>query len=74
MVTAHLLKGNFQYSLPIGLLGVHRVSSSSRVWFEFETFELAHARSYFPLAVATAKLVCLLGLGLAHLVEKTGSV
>ena len=27
-------------------MAIHRVSSSSRVWFEFElTFELAHARS-----------------------------
>ena len=31
-------------------MAIHRVSSSSRVWFEFElTFELAHARSIFSL-------------------------
>ena len=45
-------------------MAIHRVSSSSRVWFEFElTFELAHARSELGPAgseatkVATAKLV-----------------
>ena len=54
-------------------MAIHRVSSLSRVWFEFElTFELAHARSIFSLLqgelgpagstsgatkVATAKLV-----------------
>ena len=31
-------------------MAIHRVSSSSRVWFEFElTFELAHARSIFSI-------------------------
>ena len=54
-------------------MAIHRVSSSSRVWFEFElTFELAHARSILSILqeleelgpagseatrVATAKLV-----------------
>ena len=44
-------------------MAIHRVSSSSRVWFEFElTFELAHARSIFSIH-ATGAGSCYAGSG-----------
>ena len=71
-------------------MAIHRVSSSSRVWFEFElefelTFELAHARSILFAAKGSRSWEwsyqscnCQTGImgsaRLVHLVKKTGSV